>query len=46
MHSCGVKLCNASPTAASSASAVRAAMRSRIALILENGFSIGLKSGE
>jgi hypothetical protein len=46
MHSCGVKLCNASPTAASSASAVRAAMRRRIDLILENDSSIGSKSGE
>jgi hypothetical protein len=45
MHSCGVKLCNASPTATSSASTVRAAMRSRIDLIFEKGFSIGLKSG-
>ena len=40
MHSCGVKLRSASPTAASRASAVRAAMRCKIDLIFEKGFSI------
>jgi len=39
MHYFGVKLCNASPTAAS-ASTVRAAMRRRIDLIFEKGLSI------
>ena len=46
MHSWGVKLCNASPTAVSNVSTVRAAMRSRIDLIFEKGFSIGLKAGD
>jgi len=38
MRSCGVKLCNASPTAVSNVSTVRAAMRSRIDLSFEKDF--------